>query len=110
MGEGTQIEYRLHLFGLRFAWLSLISRWDPPHAFVDEQLRGPYRQWVHCHRFHESDGETVIEDEVSYRLPLFPLGEISFPLVRGKLRRIFAYRQQAVHAILRGPGQPADSS
>jgi ligand-binding SRPBCC domain-containing protein len=73
---GTQIEYRLQLFGVPFTWLTLISKWEPPHEFVDEQMRGPYQQWVHTHRFHrESDRETVVDDEVAYRLPLPPLGE-----------------------------------
>lgn len=98
--QGTLIEYRLRLFGVRFAWLSRISEWDPPHGFVDEQLRGPYRQWLHTHRFHESHGETVIDDRVEYRLPLFPFGEIAYPLIRWQLRRIFAHRQQAVREIL----------
>jgi len=104
--EGTRIEYRLRLYGVPFTWASLISQWDPPHRFVDEQLRGPYRHWVHTHRFHESDGQTVIDDEVQYRLPLSPLSEIAYPLIRRQLRRIFAYRQQAVRQILLA-GDPA---
>ena len=98
--EGTLIEYRLRLFGIPFAWLTRIPRWNPPHEFVDEQLRGPYKQWIHTHRFREQDGNTVIEDEVVYRLPLSPLTEIAYPMVRWQLGRIFAYRQEAIRELL----------
>lgn len=101
--QGTQIEYRLHLFGLPFTWLTLISKWNPPYEFVDEQLHGPYRQWIHTHRFREQDCETIIEDEVAYRLPLFPLGELGYPLIRWQLARIFKYRQRTVREILLRP-------
>src|SRR5262245_5441034 len=54
--EGTRLEYRLHLFGIPFAWQSEIRRWHPPEEFVDTQLRGPYKHWVHTHRFCEENG------------------------------------------------------
>ena len=98
--EGTLIEYELRLFGLRFKWLTKISNWNPPEEFRDEQLRGPYKEWIHTHRFREENGVTVIEDEVRYRLPLFPFGEIGYPLVRLQLQRIFAYRQRVLREIL----------
>jgi len=101
--QGTQIAYRLYLFGLPFTWLTLISKWNPPYEFVDEQLRGPYRQWVHTHRFRESHRETVIDDEVAYRLPFFPLGEIGYPLIHCQLARIFKYRQKTIQEILLRP-------
>ena len=99
LSEGTRIEYRLHLFGIPFAWQSEIQRWHPPEEFVDVQLRGPYKRWVHTHRFREEDGVTIIEDEVQYALPYWPVGELVYPLVRLQLARIFRYRQQAIRTI-----------
>lgn len=99
---GTLIAYRLRLFGVPFSWLTRISRWHPPHEFVDEQLRGPYRLWIHTHRFVPRDRGTRMEDEVRYQLPFFPVGEAAYPLVRWQLGRIFAYRRQAVARLLGG--------
>ena len=98
LSEGTRIDYRLHLFGIPFSWQSEIQRWEPPEAFVDVQRRGPYKHWVHTHRFREEQGVTIIEDEVQYALPYAPLGELVYPLVRLQLYRIFRYRQHAIQA------------
>jgi ligand-binding SRPBCC domain-containing protein len=103
MQEGALIEYRLRLFGVPLRWQARIVRWQPPEGFVDEQLRGPYRLWEHTHRFREDGGgATVVEDVVRYRLPLAPFGEVSHPLVRLQLERIFRFRRSAVRDCLLG--------
>ena len=100
MASGALIDYRLRLFGIPFQWTSLISLWEPCCSFVDEQVTGPYAMWVHTHSFHEASGGTLVNDEVRYRLPLFPLGEVAYPLVRLQLRRVFDYRARRLSELL----------
>ncbi len=102
MKQGTLIDYRLKLFGLPVTWRTLISDWVPPHRFIDEQLRGPYREWVHTHTFSRVPGGTLIQDEVRYLLPFGVLGRLAQPLIRLQLKRIFEYRQRATAEILKG--------
>ena len=100
IAEGAVIDFRLRLFGVPFGWQTRISVWKPPSCFVDEQLHGPYRLWVHTHRFSEADGFTSITDEVQYALSLWPIGELAHPLVYSQLRRIFHFRQEATRKML----------
>lgn len=102
MRRGALIDYRLSLDGVPFRWRTEITEWDPPHAFTDTQLRGPYHTWVHRHTFEEVEGGTLMRDEVRWRVPLWPLGGLAIPFVRRKVARIFAFRQEALGALLMG--------
>ena len=96
MRAGTLLQYRLRLHGLSLDWLTRIAEWVPGERFVDEQIAGPYRLWHHTHEFApHGDGETLMRDTVRYALPLWPLGELSAPLVRRDLARIFDFRRDA---------------
>ncbi|UCG13165.1 MAG: SRPBCC family protein [Deltaproteobacteria bacterium] len=100
--EGTEIDYRLCLCGLPLKWRARITNWTPSHRFVDEQIQGPYKQWVHIHRFHGHNGSTTIVDEVRYELPLCPFGELAYPIVSAQLQRIFDFRNKAIRETIFG--------
>lgn len=100
---GARIDYRLRLHGIPIAWRTEITAWEPPHRFVDEQRRGPYRQWVHEHCFEDRSGSTWMRDRVDYAVP----GGCFEPLlhrwfVKPDVRAIFDYRQRKL-AELYGP-------
>jgi len=101
METGALIDYRIGLWGLPLRWRTRIASWDPPHAFSDEQLRGPYALWHHTHAFAPDDADgTIMTDTVLYRLPLEPLSLPAAPLIRLQLRRIFAFRDRAMREAL----------
>lgn len=97
MHPGALIDYRLRVRGIPLRWRTRIAVWEPPARFVDEQVRGPYRLWVHEHTFAERDGGTVCRDAVRYAVPGGEL--VHRLLVRPDVERIFAHRQQALREL-----------
>ena len=95
MFRGAQIDYRLRLRGVPLRWRSEITAWEPPHRFVDEQIAGPYRRWIHEHAFEARerpgrDPVVIASDEVRYHAPGGAL--LNRLLVAPDVRRIFRYR------------------
>ncbi len=92
MRPGTLIDYRIRIHGFPIRWRTEITQWNPPHQFVDIQLRGPYTHWHHTHTFEERGGGTLCRDVVRYR----PRGGalMNRLFVRRDVERIFAYRRE----------------
>lgn len=100
MRKDLRIDYTIRVCGFPLSWTSLITHFDPPYRFVDEQIAGPYRLWHHEHAFREIDEGTLISDRVQYALALGPLGELAHRLfVKNDLEKIFRYREQAIRKI-----------
>lgn len=91
MKPGALIDYRIKIRGLPIRWRTRITEWQPPHRFVDEQLRGPYTQWIHEHTFESRGDQTLARDRVLYSAPFdFLTGR----WVQRDVERIFAYRAE----------------
>jgi len=97
MRQGTLIDYRIRVHGIPLRWRTEIAEWQPPHRFVDVQLRGPYTLWRHTHTFVERDGGTLCADQVRYR----PRGGalVNWLFVRRDVERIFRYREQRMKEL-----------
>ncbi len=103
MGAGTLIDYRIRIAGIPTPWRTLIETWDPPRAFSDVQLRGPYKRWDHRHSFAAVAGGTLVRDEVLYEMPFGLLGRLAHALfVQRMLDQIFDYRSAALREIFPG--------
>ncbi len=101
MRSGALIDYRLRVHGIPLRWKTEITAWDPPVRFVDEQLRGPYRLWVHEHTFEDAPGGgTFVQDRVRYRPPFGRLA--NWLLVERDVRAIFAWRTEALLRLFGG--------
>jgi ligand-binding SRPBCC domain-containing protein len=97
MKEGTVIEYSIKVMGVRMRWKSRIRMYEPPRAFTDEQMEGPYAFWHHTHRFLEAEGGTLIFDEIRYAMPFGVLGIAMHTLVvRSQLQKIFTHRARVI--------------
>jgi len=100
MAKGTVIDYTIRLYGFPMKWQTVIVDYDPPHSFSDTQVRGPYKTWIHTHRFISKDGGTLMTDEVQYEVPFGFLGDIvRFLFVRWEVEKIFDYRKQVIAGL-----------
>ncbi|HET6347797.1 MAG TPA: SRPBCC family protein [Candidatus Krumholzibacteria bacterium] len=97
MHAGLRIDYALRIHGIPVRWASKITAWEPPFRFVDEQIRGPYRVWIHEHRFEDVAGGTRVSDHVHYAVPGGAL--VHRFLVAPDLERVFRFRHDRLAGI-----------
>lgn len=93
---GTEIDYKITIWGIRLSWQTLITEFNLNTSFTDLQVKGPYSYWEHQHLFKSLEySRTLMIDKVFYRIP----GWIFEPLlnkflVRPELDKIFDYRHR----------------
>jgi ligand-binding SRPBCC domain-containing protein len=100
MRVGALIQYRLTLRGIGVNWLTSIQEWDPPHRFVDQQVRGPYALWHHTHDFTPAPDDpdaTLMRDTVRYAIGFGAAGQLAArAFVHRDVASIFDFRREAV--------------
>lgn len=99
-GDSKTLRIGAGPFGVR--WTLRHQALQHGQGFVDEQQEGPFESWRHEHRFvPESETSSVLEDKLTFRLPVAPVGEVlGGKLVHKQLDELFRFRHdQTRHDI-----------
>jgi ligand-binding SRPBCC domain-containing protein len=107
-GVGSTIVTSFRIFPLlpvRARWIARITEFEWNHHFSDVQEKGPFHRWQHRHQFaaETRDGVigTMVRDGIDYEVGFGFLGTLANELlVRRKMGRTFAERQQTLPSLL----------
>lgn len=95
IGLGETVTWRARHFGIWFTMTSKISSLERPHRFLDEQVRGPFRSFVHEHRFEATTAGCRMTDTLTVGSPI--LGALAEQLVLVPyLRHLIRRRNRAL--------------
>jgi ligand-binding SRPBCC domain-containing protein len=94
---GSRVVLKGRRWGIPQRVVSEITAFEPPVTFTDTQVEGPFRKWVHTHRFEPAPEGTRVIDRVEYETPGGLLGLVARPsLIERDLKWIFEYRTKKV--------------
>lgn len=99
---GQIITYKVGVLpGIKSNWVTEITQVKEQEFFIDEQRFGPCNMWHHEHWFEAlSDGNTLMKDKISYKIPFGFLGHLAQSLfIRKQLTKIFEYRYQMLEEL-----------
>lgn len=95
LGIGAISEFRLSLGFIPVRWIAEHIECEPNRIFVDEQIEGPMRSWLHRHQFTPENGKTKLTDSIDYELPGGLLAEFILGWwVDSRLKEMFRYRHE----------------
>lgn len=111
--EGTRIVLSVPFGPARLRWVSRHSDVIPGHQFKDEQIEGPFKEWVHTHLISPNGnsaglpasgtgaGTSILEDRIHFQTPFGPAGRLlAAPSIQHRLGRMFRYRHDTLRADL----------
>ena len=100
IGLGETVTWRARHFGVWWTMTSQITALDRPTRFIDQQVRGPFKTFIHEHRFEQLTTGSRMTDTITVASPIF--GSLAERLVLVPyLRRLIARRNAHLLTALR---------
>ena len=92
LGVGAISEFRLMFV---IPWIAEHIECEPNKLFVDTQVEGPMKSWIHRHQFTSEEGKTRLTDSIEYEIPGGWLTEFALEWwVDSRLTDMFRYRHE----------------
>ncbi|MEE8599894.1 SRPBCC family protein [Euzebya tangerina] len=105
MADGDTVTWRARHFGIWWHMTSIISEYDPPTFFVDQQHQGPFTAFRHEHHFEPEGEGTRMRDVVEFTAPFGPLGVVAEKVVLARyMKQLIATRNRALVSHLERSG------
>lgn len=99
-GGTATLQLRFGPFSKR--WIARHRDYEKGRGFADEQLKGPFAEWLHTRRFVPQDeNSSLLDERIEYRLPLGSLGQtFGGRYAQKRLERTFRWRHQRLQQDL----------
>jgi ligand-binding SRPBCC domain-containing protein len=100
---GARLVVKGRRWGIPHRVVSEVVAFEPNVGFVDEQVEGPFRHWVHTHRFESLPDSTRVLDHIDFAPPGGFMGLIvTTSFIEKDLAWMIDYRNQKLHEVF-GP-------
>lgn len=97
MELGEEVTWRAKHFGIYQRLTSKMTELEKHDHFVDEMIKGIFKQFRHEHQFKQIGDETIMIDVFDYTSPLGPLGRMADNLFLKKyMTRFLKERNEVV--------------
>ncbi len=101
--EGSSVDFTLWFGPIPVRWVAEHSRVGLDNGFVDEQIRGPFKRWVHQHVFEPISAQTTeVIDEIEADLRGHPWWLLVGVMMWITLPILFSYRAWKTKRLIEG--------
>jgi ligand-binding SRPBCC domain-containing protein len=99
---GCRLVYQGRRWGVTQTMEMEVVDLEDPCRLVEEQCRGPFRQWRHSHHFEaNSEGGTFLHEEIDYQPPGGVLGQLlTAAFIERDLEELYRWREPVLSGLL----------
>ena len=100
---GAKMHFKLQAYGVARESIHEVTQFESARRFVEQQVSGPLKKWVHEHVFEVSGSGVTLIDRIQFEPPGGVIGlMITASRILENLEDGFDHRHGALEKLLRG--------